>query len=494
MKSLILSIAALVSLTLTDGLAAQGFDLPEIGDPSGAALSPYKAKELGEAFFRSVRRTNRVIDDPEIQEYISALGKRLVEHSADSTRQFTFFMVQDPSINAFAAPGGFIGIHTGLFLNSRTESELAGVMAHEIAHVTQRHLARTFERAGQLKIPVAAALLGAILLGAVNPEAAQAAIAVVAAGNVQYQINFTRGNEQEADRVGVQLLARAGFDPKGMPGFFERLQIANRLTDPKNFPEFLRTHPVTVSRIADSRNRIAQIPAREHQDTRGYHLTKTRIAVYSGREPTEMADYLGKALQSGDYDNEEFTRYGYALALTEAREFAKARVQLDLLLKASPNQRAYLLAGARLSLAQNRFGDAVLDYQKLSRVYPTDRAVLLGYTEALILANRSDQAIRVLRKYERSHAPDINYYRLVTRAEAQGGSQAESHMALAEVYYLNGETERAQLQLEIAQQQAPITNYQRQRIAARLEVLEEELDEKKESEEEQESELLRSRS
>lgn len=457
----------------------EAIDLPDMGDPSGAVLSPQKARELGGAFFREIRRRNRIVNSPETQDYIDALGKHLASYSTDRSRSFTFFLVDDPTINAFAAPGGYIGVHTGLVLNSRTESELAGVLAHEIAHVTQHHMARTFERAGKLSIPVAVAMLGAILIGSQDPEAGQAAFAAVAAASAQHQIDFTRANEKEADRVGIRLLARAGFDPKGMPGFFERLQIANRLTDPKNFPEFLRTHPVTVSRIADSRNRVEQYPPTQYKDSSAYHLTRARLLVAGAGDSAGAVDYFEALLRSGEYYHEDVARYGYALALTEAGEFGKAQIQVAHLLRSNPDEIAYQMAAARVALADERTTTGLSIYKRQLERHPSNRAIMVAYAEALLHTKQPQRARQILRKYAKQYDPDVLYYTLVSQAEGQGGSLVESHMALSEVYYLSGDTERAKEQLEIAQRGQPITNYQRQRITSRLEKLQEELDEKK---------------
>lgn len=466
---LLLSVAATVAAT----------NLPDIGDTSGAVVSPELERRMGEAFIRQIRRVAVIMDDPEVQEYVDALGHRLASHSSESRQDFYFFVVDDPTINAFAAPGGYVGLHTGLFLSSRSESELASVLAHEIAHVTQRHMARTFERAGQLSLPLAAAMLGAALLGLQNPEAAQAAFAAVMAGSQQYQINFTRANEQEADRIGMELLAAAGFDSRGMPSFFERLQIANRLNDPKNFPEFLRTHPVTVTRIADSRNRAEQLPSRDYKDSLTYHLVRAKLLVAAAEDPVEAVKYYEALMRSGGYKDENVARYGYALALTKAGEYGKASVQVQRLITGDHPQLAYLLAAARLTIADQRVDEGLGIYAKALQSHPDSRPVMLGYADALLDANRGAQARKLLRRYTKHHEPDIAYYTLLAEAEGRAGSVVESHMALAEVYYLNGETARAQDQLKIAQKIEPMSNYHRERVDARLKELQKELDEEK---------------
>ena len=217
-----------VLLTLHTNVAfpAPSDDLPNIGDSSGSVISPEQEKKLGEMIMRSARQQVHIINDPEINAYIQSLGYQLAAHSDNPEQPFDFFVVEDPSINAFALPGGFIGVHSGLILTAESESELAAVLAHEMAHVTQRHMARAYESASKLSIPTAAALLAAILISTRSSQAGQAAMAATTAANAQMQINFTRSNEQEADDIGIRILAASGFDPRSMPTFFERLQRA----------------------------------------------------------------------------------------------------------------------------------------------------------------------------------------------------------------------------------------------------------------------------
>ncbi|MCK5432233.1 MAG: M48 family metallopeptidase, partial [Gammaproteobacteria bacterium] len=270
----------LVFLLLTSNIvqAVGSVDLPDIGDSSGSAISPEFERRLGKAFMRSVRQHAKIVNDPEVESYIESIGYKLAANSDNNTLAFTFFVVDSPDINAFAAPGGVIGINSGTILNSRNESELAGVMAHEISHVTQRHMARQFERAGQFSLPQTAALLGAILIGIANPEAGVAAMTIVTGASAQTQINFTRENEKEADSVGIQLLARSGYDPQGMPNFFERLHQKSEYYQ-GNAPEFLRSHPLTTSRIAESKARASKYKPVNYVNTASYELVRAKIEV-----------------------------------------------------------------------------------------------------------------------------------------------------------------------------------------------------------------------
>lgn len=456
---------------------AQAIELPDFGDSSGAIISPEQERRLGQAFLRQTRQLIKILEDPELEAYIQSLGQRLATQSHES-QAFDFFLVEDPSINAFALPGGFIGVHTGLLLNTKAESELASVLAHEIGHVTQHHMARAFERASQLSLPTAAAMLGAILLSTQNPQAGQAAIAAVTAASAQQQLSFTQENEKEADRVGMQLLAGAGFDPRGMPAFFEHLQLANRYTDDPNLPEFLRTHPVTVSRIADSRNRAEQFPRQDYQDSLHFHLMRTRLKI-SSMNKSEAVKYSLDQLRTGGARNETVARYGYALALTQAGEYGKARVQIGELLKQDSEQLAYLLAAARLSLLEGRTEEALTLYSRAAALYPEYRPVTLSYAKALLAAGLPDKARKLLRSYAVTHEPDTAHYVLLAEAEGKAGSEVEAQIAMAEAYYLSGETGLARERLKFAQRSPQVDHYQRQRIEARLKEIERELEEEK---------------
>ncbi len=444
-------------------------DLPDFGDSAGAVISPAEERRLGEDLVRHLRRRAHLIDDPEIEAYLGSLGTRLVIQSDyRGEHPFTFFLVDDPSINAFAAPGGFIGIHSGLILRTESESELAGVLAHEIAHVTQRHMARSFERASKLSIPVMAAMLGAILLGTQNPEAGQAAVAAISAGSVQDQINFTRANEEEADRVGMQTLVRSGFDPMGIPAFFERLQRANRLSENAELPEFLRTHPVTVSRIADARSRADQLPRGKVQDGMGFPLSRAKLQVLTLQRPSAAVEYFATRLKGSSTSAAQPNRYGYALALTRAGQYDKAKKEIDALLAADGEQPAYLLAQARLDGAAGRTAAGLDRYRNLLGLYPGYRPAVLGYVEALVAAGKPRDALKVLGDYARDHDRDLTYYRLLADAEGKAGAEVEAQIATAELRFLSGETELACEQLRFAQRSRATDHYQRQRIEARL--------------------------
>lgn len=462
LRSLLLSLIAMSGAAMADPTS---LDLPDIGDSAGSIISPEHERRMGNAFLREIRHQVPIIYDPEVEAYINSLGYKLASNS-DRTQGFTFFVVKDPLINAFAGPGGVIGMNTGVILNSRNESELAAVMAHEIAHVTQRHMARMFERANQLSLPVAAAMIGAILLGTQNSEAGAAALAATAGANIQNQINFTRANEQEADRIGMQILARSGFDPGGMPGFFERLQQSSRYYQ-GNAPEFLRTHPLTNNRIADSQARAAEFPRMEVNNSEEYLLIRAKLRVYSFENPIDAVKYFREALESAEGDRDHL-RYGFALALAEAGEYDRARDYLELLLKHDNTNIAYMIALGGVEHKQGNYAKSIAIYKEAYKYYPDYRPLVLYYSKTLLDAGEPEEARTLLRRYGSSSEPDITYYNLLAQAEAQAGSQIESGIAKAEYFYLLGDTELAIKRLELARKQGTPDYYQKERIDARL--------------------------
>ena len=469
MKNIIYIILAIVVIPgFTRAASAE--DLPDFGDSAGSVISPDFERRLGKSIMRKVYQEPSVIRDPEVESYIQSIGYRLVSNSDENQLPFIFFIINSPQINAFAAPGGVVGVNSAVIINSRTESELAGVLAHEISHVTQRHLARSFEKASQMSMPMAAAMLGSILLAVANPEAGMAALAATQGIGMQSQINFTRANEEEADRVGMQLLVRSGFDPYGMPGFFEQLQNATKYYGRP--PEFLSTHPLTDSRSADTIARAEQYPKKEYKDSINFSLVRAKLIFYAHNNTKEAVKYFEKNLSIANDKDKTPLRYGYALALTADNRYEQAREQIKILLNEDKNNTAYLLAAANLETSQQNYATALGIYQQTYKLYPDYRPVVLGYTKTLLDAKQPAKARELLRNYGRYHEPDIDYYKLLARAEAQTGHAAEAEIANAEYYYLSGDTKLAIDRLKYAQHNLQLDFYQRERMSARQAQLE----------------------
>jgi beta-barrel assembly-enhancing protease len=461
-----------LAVTATTPPPVLGMELPSIGDAARGALSPEQEREIGEAFMRHVRKHMRVVDDPQINEYLRSLGYQLVAHSDAQTQEFTFFIVEDNTINAFAAPGGFIGINSGLLLATETESELAAVLAHEIAHVTQRHIARAYEAAGRMNVPMAAAVLAAILIGSRGGgQVGEAAIAAATAGSAQYQINFTRAHEQEADRIGMRILARAGFDPFSMPAFFRRMQQNSRYYG--SAPELLRTHPVTTNRIADALGRAETLPRNRSTDGPGYHITRARLLALTEEDPSKAAEVFEQRIEGRHYRSESAERYGYALAQLRAGRYEQARDALEDLLAADPDRIAYLVLSADLERAAGNIAEAMRVYSRALELYPHNYPLTVHYAEMLLGAEQPHEALRLLRDYNRTREATAEIYRLLARAAGAAGALTEGHRAMAEFHYLNGQTETAIEQLSLALRSAS-DFYESSRIEARLQQLREE--------------------
>lgn len=467
-----------VALTVATSLLASqaradDIRLPDMGDPAQVAITPDQEHRIGEALLRRLRSQGSILNDPLVNDYITSLGYRLVANSDGQNLDFTFFVVKDSTINAFAAPGGFIGVDTGLMLATNTESELAAVMAHEIAHITQHHLARAFAAASRMKIPLAAAILASILIGSQNAEAGQAALAATTAGSLQQQINFTRANEQEADTIGMQTLARSGFDPMGMPDFFGELLRDSRYYG-RTLPEFLRTHPISENRIADARARAERYPVRQHVDSMAYQLVLARLRVLLDDHPEQLPQRFAAELETGQYRNREAEEYGYALALARNHDYAAAGTQLKKLLKKDPDRIEYMIALAGIQLDNGKSKAAISTYEDALALYPDSEPLNTAYARALLSVGRNDTAEKVLRRHLQRHSNDPRLYRMLAEAEGKRGDLTSSREAMAEYFYLNGDLGSAIEQLKLALKGGNLDLYQRSRINARLEELKQE--------------------
>jgi predicted Zn-dependent protease len=443
--------------------------LPELGSPSDQYLTPSDEERLGREFMRSVRKTAKVLDDPQITEYIQQLGDKLLKQSEAVGQRFTFFVIERPEINAFAGPGGYIGVYSGLILATQSESELASVIAHEIAHVTQKHLLRAFDAANRMSGKTAALLLASILVGiAGSPDAGLAMATGVQASTIQEQINFTRSNEEEADTVGIQILAKADFNPRAMPIFFERLTHASRLYE-SGIPEILRTHPVTTNRIADALGRAENYGYRQYPGNLSYHLTREALRVREFKDPNEAVAHFASGLDDGRHLNQEAHEYGYALALTATRKYPEAGKIIGELLQNNPSQVEYVLAAADIA---GKRGDDTKALKILDTYYnlmPENYPLSIAYIEALTAAKELGKAREITQQSITLRNNEPRLYRLLSKIEELDNNRAESHRMLAEAYVADGELAPAIQQLEIALKSVSKADfYQTSRIESRL--------------------------
>ncbi|MCP5141800.1 MAG: M48 family metallopeptidase [Gammaproteobacteria bacterium] len=447
-------------------------DLPDIGDPAGALLTPTDERNLGRSLFLSLRESGDLLDDTLVNAYIQGLGDRLLA-SADSLGQrYYFFVVNEGSINAFAAPGGYIGIFTGLIEFADTEDELAAVMAHEIAHVTQRHMARTFEAAEQFSVPLAVAILSAVLLArGANSQVADAALFGGLAGSVQQKINFTRANEQEADRIGIGILGSAGFDPHYMGGFFARLERESRYYG-EQAPEFLRTHPVNSNRVADALGRAEAWGKPKNPDPQVFELMRMRVQVLGSKDGRALLARLRDQKGALAPERRVAIRYGEALLLNQLAQYEEAARILESLLADDALRVPYYLARAESLLALGRADQALASLRQGMSLYPGDHTLTLALARASLSANDAEGAYRLLQAHNREGNADVDTWTLLAAAAAKSGHQVAAHEAQAEKYLLEDNRELAIQQLKQAQRAASDDYYARSRIATRLRELE----------------------
>ncbi|ESS73418.1 TPR repeat-containing protein [Methyloglobulus morosus KoM1] len=426
-------------------------ELPDMGDSSGTIISPAEEKELGEAFFRSLHSQVTINQDAEIQEYIQSIGQTLVANCDNPSLPFHFFVVMENDINAFAGPGGYVGVNSGLIVLTEAESELASVMAHEIAHVTQRHLYRAAEAAGRLSVPTMAATLAAILIGTQAPALGQAAIMAIMGSSVQFQIDFTRENEMEADRVGMQTLHESRFDPRSMPTFFERLQQSSRYYG-RDVPEFLRTHPVTASRISDTRGRAETYPYKQYSDTLGYQLTRAKLQVLGSKDDAGRGRVFKSRLSQGTTEQRTVARYGMGLVALKAQQYNEAESIFQDLVKQYPGQSQYATALARTALESKNYRLALARYQKLTEQFPSKEAIKLEYITTLVRSGEAQLAKKNLAALSYKSQKLPVYYELLAQVYSDLREPAESHRYLAEYYYAMGQVQDAVFQIRLAQQ------------------------------------------
>lgn len=496
---------ALAGALASFGAPAQQEGLPDIGSSAGQLLSPTQQSEYGAMLLAQLRHYDYLLEDPLVDGWLDTLGSRLAANSHQPRQPFTFFMMDDRQINAFATLGGYIGVNAGLVLHAESEDEVAAVMSHEIAHVTQDHVLRAVERAQRDQLPVLLAMLGAIAAaqssgGNSSDDAAQAAMAGAMGLLAQRQINYTRANEHEADRLGIRTLARSDYDVAAMASFFEKMQIASRSNSGTggyySVPEYLRTHPVTITRISEAKARAVQISrepdgfavvpvdtdnpllprgvtitgaALESGGTGQFELARERLRVLSADTPREAIREYERIERGGKLDDAQ--RYGLAIAHLQTGEAAVAADILAGLLRERPGDvwLQLALAEAEIDGGDHQAGDA--RFEDLVRRLPHNRAVALTYARVLSERNTVEagqRAQEVLRPLLASAGEDAVFQRTYARASEIAGEPIRAGEAYAEAAFLSGRPERALVQLNTLKKHPDVDYYARARIEARI--------------------------
>ena len=444
---------------------AQG--LPDLGESAQSDLTPLAEKRVGETIMRDIRlREPTYMDDPELNGYLNRLGGRLVAQAAEARQEFEFFALKDSTLNAFALPGGFVGVHSGLILAAQSESELASVLAHEISHVTQRHLARLVGKQSQSQIGTLAALAIAILAARSNPDVALGAAVAGQAAGIQHQLNYSRDFEQEADRLGIQLLEKAGYDVRGMGSFFERLQRFGRLYE-NNAPGYLRTHPLTTDRISDMENRIQQRPYRQVADSLDFLLIRAKLRALEGTPQDAVQDFSHQ-VRERKFNSEAATRYGLAQALMRAKNYPAAEKEVQELRRLRVTSPLLETLAAELRTRQNDPAAAVAILSAALARFPQERAISYALTDNLLTAGRAAEALKVVNADLQDYPTDARSHALQAKAYAILGKRLQQHRAQAEAYYLQGQLLAAIEQLQFAQKAGDGDFYEQSQVDSRL--------------------------
>ncbi len=468
-------------------------ELPDLGDVSQTSITPHQERQLGLRIMRQIRADPSYMDDPEIASYLSNLGNKLIANSTEAApyQSFEFFAVQEPSINAFALPGGFMGFNTGLIIAAQSESELAAVMSHEIAHVTQKHLARMIAAQKYDMIKHLAALALAIAASRANPQASQAVLIASQASMIQSKLDFTRNHEKEADRIGLNILLDAGFDPQGMVTFFERLQKSGRFHE-SGAPSYLRTHPITYERIADIQGRISEMPYRQVPDSLDFLLVRAKLRAMQGKAHDTVTQFKTR-LKEKRYSNEIVERFGYIHALLRDKKHKQAYAELAHLyqllqggsqtsmLSDHPLGKTILVEprtviggamiealAAKVQLAYGKIDEALLTYKNALKVYPQYRALIHGYAQALIQQKQVEAALEFISKQLQFAQNDPKLYSLQAQCYELLGDKMLEHRAQAEVYYQKNHYKAAADQLKTALKYDNGNFYQLSSVEARL--------------------------
>ncbi len=423
-------------------------NLPALGDASSSVISPQQEYELGQTWLRLYRSRVPTSSDPLLQTYLEQLLTKLALHSPLRDKNLELIVVKNPTMNAFAVPGGIVGVHTGLFLYAESEGQLSSVLTHELAHLSQRHYARSLERQQKNTIPTMAALLGGLVLAATTgSDAGLAAIATTQAVAMDSMLRFSRQNEQEADRIGMQTLIDAGEDPYAAPAMFERMLQATRYS--QRPPEFLLTHPVTENRIADALNRASKQPRRQYAENLDFFLMRVRAQIIHEKTPQHAVQRYTSEL-NGESLSREASQYGLVIALTDSNQLAEARANLRTLRQRHPEHPAFVIAEANIEAADNNLPKALSILASRLESYPNHHAFNVRYAELLIQAGQHETAKEVLQQRAEQRPKDDQIWYLLAEANGLAGDILGVHEARAEYFVLNGVFDKAQLQLRNA--------------------------------------------
>ncbi len=444
------SVALLCATTPAQAQRTEKLKIPNLGESSTSLFSAEYEYQLGRAWLRVFRSQVATVNDPLLFSYLEDLIFRLAAESELEDRRLELVVVDNAAINAFAVPGGVIGIHNGLLLHAQTEDELATVIAHEIAHLSQRHFSRRVEFAKtQQPLTLAAMLAGFVLMATAGGDAGMAALAAAQAAAQDSALRYSRSNESEADRVAMQTIVDAGMDPHAASSMFDRMLQASRYATGSRIPEFLRTHPLSENRIADTRNRARQYPKQIRPAKLDYQLMRARVLNQLADTPEEAAARFRKELD-GSPRSTAAARYGLVLALTDAGRGDEAALELDAIWAAEPDRLEYIIADARIDMARNEPDRAAEKLAARLKLSPRNHALTMTYAEALMQDQQAHVAEEVLLEQSKRKPNDPYLWYLLAEVQGLSGNIIGLHQARAEYFILNGILDQADKQLRYA--------------------------------------------
>lgn len=451
------------------------FNLPQIGEAGADVITPQQEYAIGLQVINELRDAGIIVSDPLLQDYIDTLGHSLSSHSDNPTLHFGFYIIDDPDINASTLPGGFIVVNSGLVLMTDNEDQLAGVLAHEIGHVTQRHLARQLEDQKDRSFLDLATMLAGVFAAAktADPDVAMGALATAQGSIIQHQINYTRADESEADRVGIATMARAGYPPQGMIEFFEKMQRLASLNGLDKIPEFLMDHPLDLTRIAEAQSRADQLHVPPRPDSRDYALMKARLKALQDDTTQSLQAYFQAGIQSTQGWDQSAMRYGLALVYERETRYADAAAIMQSLASQYDDVTAFRIGLANNLMQAGKTAAAVKAYQAALRLFPDSKPLILSYANDLIEVGKPRDAVDLLTTLTSGRQVTPEALRLAAKSYEKLDDSADSHYFMSEYYLANGLPIDAVDQLRIALATPGLSSVQQERYRARLHRMEE---------------------
>ena len=465
MKNFFLLILLIISINISSD------ELPELGSSFDSLINSGDIKRIKFQIMQQVLASNTVIRDVEVNDYLYSLGKTL-KNSTQEKPDLSFFILDDNSINAFAMLGNIIGVHSGLIFAANTESELASVLAHEIAHITQKHLLRLFDSQSKNSYKTYLAIAVAILAARSNPQLAQGAMSAASASQVQNTLDYTRSNEREADRIGLQILDKAGFDPKGFIDFFSTLDKFNNFSS-GSAPSFLRTHPVNIERISDIQDRLKTYKYIQKENKLEFYLAKAKLISLIGNNDENITKFLNE-IKTKRFINETATYYGLAYSYLRKNLIQEARNTFNISNLSKIATPMIIELEANILIKEKKYEEAFKLYKKGINIYPYYRAFIFGISNLLINANKTNNAIDLLESYLLYIKSDPHLYQLLAKANNLQENFLLEHENLSDAYYYQYDIQNAIIQMDLAVKTNSDNFYDQSRVEHRLKELKKE--------------------